>query len=339
MTAPAELDVEEYLAGLRTGTWLDAQEFPPLAWAVPGLVPEGIGLLVGPPKAGKSWAALGIALAVASGGRAFGHVPVGPARPVLYLALEDGDRRLQERARTLLHGAPIPALLSYETRLAPELIPPVIGAWLALHHHHGNPLVLLDTLGKVMPPARAGENQYGRDYRIGSVLKAPVDKYPGCTVLAVHHDRKASGDDFVDSVSGTHGLAGAADFVLVLDRKRQETGAILKVTGRDVHEAEYAIDMRDGSWTLQGRSLDEAAQAVGQQRAAAGLGARSTQIVDIVHAHPRGIGPTAVGVYLGRLSDAGRINKAGRGLYVPVETVECRNPYIQMLPTEEEEET
>ena len=64
---------------VRTGDWLDTQDFPPLQWAVFGLIPEGFGLLTGPPKAGKSWCAFGIGLAVAAGGHAFGKVPTGPA--------------------------------------------------------------------------------------------------------------------------------------------------------------------------------------------------------------------------------------------------------------------
>jgi RecA-family ATPase len=90
------------LATLRDGAWLDAQEFPPLAYAVPEIVPEGSVLLVAAPKCGKSWLALSMALAAAAGGRALG-IKI-PKRPVLYLALEDGDRRLQDRCRRLLAG-------------------------------------------------------------------------------------------------------------------------------------------------------------------------------------------------------------------------------------------
>ena len=74
------------LDGMRNGTWLDAQTFPPLQWAVPGLIAEGMGLLVGPPKLGKSWFALGVGLAVAQGGYALGKIRV-EQRPVLYAAL------------------------------------------------------------------------------------------------------------------------------------------------------------------------------------------------------------------------------------------------------------
>jgi hypothetical protein len=75
---------------------------PPLSYVVPGLIPGGLSLLVGSPKIGKSWDSLAIALAAATGGRALGHVKVGPPRPVLLLALEDGDRRLQDCIRKLI---------------------------------------------------------------------------------------------------------------------------------------------------------------------------------------------------------------------------------------------
>ncbi len=70
-----------------------ATEFPDPRWAVPGLIPEGATVLAARPKIGKSWLMLATAIAVASGGRALGHVPCPPG-DVLYLALEDTHRRL-----------------------------------------------------------------------------------------------------------------------------------------------------------------------------------------------------------------------------------------------------
>src|SRR5690606_26311894 len=63
----------DLLAGIRTGGWLDAQTFPPLRYAVPGVIPEGFTLLVGAPKAGKSYLALALLLACSSGGVALGR--------------------------------------------------------------------------------------------------------------------------------------------------------------------------------------------------------------------------------------------------------------------------
>ena len=320
------------LARVRTGAWLDSQTFAPLQWAVHGVIPEGLGLLTGPPKAGKSWASLGIALAVASGGRAFGKVPTGDPRPVLLLALEDGDRRLQSRCRTLLQGKAIPGRLHFTTRATPAEVIELIAMWLQ-DHGDRNPLVLLDTLGKVMPPALPGEGAYARDYRIGTRLKALVDAHPGSTLLVVHHIRKqpvGQAGDWMDSTSGTNGLNGAADFTINLQRPRGEDRGVLRVTGRDVPENEYAVSCAEGSWVIDGASLADAAQAALDAKAADGLGDRSAEIVAYVTAQAEPVTPAQVAEalrypdarrYLARMADAGRIKRPGRGLYTGVPSV------------------
>lgn len=318
---------------LRTGDWLDAQVFPPLRYAVPGIIPEGFGLLAAPPKAGKSWLALSVLLDVARGGQTLGGIDTGPARPVLYLALEDGDRRLQGRARKLLgDGVPIPANFTYLTDALPVEVPELIADWLEVHGER-SPLLVLDTLGKVLPPAKPGDGAYQRDYQVGGALKRLVDAHPGATLLAVHHTRKQGSEDFMDSVSGTNGLNGAADFTLVLTRSRNDDRGTLKVTGRDVIEAEYAVTVADGSWTLDGGNLLAASAAAVERRQADGLGDLSQQVLAVVRDAPDGVTPktvatmvvelngdnNAAGTYLRRLADAGRIRRGGRGKYFPLE--------------------
>ncbi|MGH3125208.1 MAG: AAA family ATPase [Streptosporangiaceae bacterium] len=322
----------ELLVKLRDGGWLDRQTFPPLQYAVPGVVAEGLTLLVAPPKAGKSWLVLGVALAAASGGCALGVIQVD-RRPVLYLALEDGDRRMQERCRALLAGDPIPTGLHYLTAVEGGAVQHTIAAWLALHPACA-PLVVLDTLGKVMPPALAGESAYQRDYRIGGQLKRLCDEHRGTSLVVVHHDRKASSEDFIDSVSGTHGLAGSADSVLVLARGRGETCGLLKVTGRDIAEAEYAVTLQHaGTWTLDGPTLSAAAARAAAARATAGVGDRSAEIVTFVGEYQDGVRANEVEQklgrdarrYLARLAESGRLVRLARGLYAippsPVPTV------------------
>lgn len=319
------------LAKVKTGAWLDQQVFPPLSWAVPGLIPEGFGLFTGPPKVGKSWASLDIVLAISGGGYALGKVPVGPPRPVLLLALEDGDRRLQERCRELLNGEAIPERLHYATDATAVEAIALIEAWLDVHGSQ-RPLVVLDTLGKVMPPAMPGEGAYQRDYRVGSRLKGLVDAHPGSALLVVHHIRKASGEDWMDSTSGTNGLNGAADFTLSISRPRNETEGTLKVTGRDVPEGEYAVTVAGGQWSLRGSSLAEAAQKAEEARATSGLAETSARVVEFVLSRPQGTRAAdvveALGLsnetarqYLRRAEESGRIGKRDRGLYIPVTTV------------------
>ncbi|SDQ98577.1 AAA family ATPase [Thermostaphylospora chromogena] len=321
------LDDEELLAGVRDGAWLDAQIFPALRYAVPGLIPEGFTILVGPPKAGKSWLMLGVLLAVAAGGYAIGHIPTGPRRRVLYLALEDGDRRMQERCRALLGDAPIPPLFHYLTKIPPGRVLDVIRAF--LRRHPDTALVVIDTLGKVMPPAVPGESAYQRDYRVGGALKDIADQNDGLAVVVLHHDRKATSEDFVDSVSGTHGLAGAADTIIVLARKRQQREGLLMVTGRDVTEAEYALTVEDGAWTLDGQSLEDAAERARQREETGGMSDTSIQILEFVRQHPDGVRSKEVAErfgdnaprYLQRLEEKGWLIKLKRGVYAAPEKI------------------
>jgi hypothetical protein len=323
----------DLLARLRNGAWLDRQDFPPLGYHVPGIIPEGSTLLVGPPKVGKSWLVLSVALAVASGGRVLGLEV--ERRPVLLLALEDGDRRLQERCRILLaDGTPIPEDLEYLTEIEPMTVLATIAAWLDRQRPEVAPLVILDTLGKVMPPALMGESAYQRDYRVGSALKRLTDARPGTGLVVNHHDRKADSTDFVEKVSGTNGLAGSADTIVVLARDRHAIDGLLSVTGRDVPEGEYAVrfDGPSGLWTLHGTGLADAAAAAAERRTTDGLDDRARAIVAHATAHPEGVKAAgvaeAVGIdqaqarqYLARLVESGRLERAARGVYTPVASV------------------
>lgn len=330
VTADESNDVVGLLDGLRTGDWLHEQDFPPVCWTLPGVIPEGSTLFVGPPKIGKSWFLLALCLALALGGRVLGLQV--DRRPVLYLALEDGDRRLQDRCRRLLLTERIPGGFHYMTRCQPGLVLATVAEWLALHADEA-PVVCLDTLGKVMPPALPGESSYQRDYRVGSALKRLVDDVPGSSLIVAHHDRKAESADFIDAVSGSNGLAGSADTIVLLSRARHELDGTLQVTGRDVPEGEYAVRYADGCrWELGADDLKASARLAIQRRSSIGLGDRSIEVVSIIADHPEGvrasevgqalgIDPKTAGTYLGRLADAGRINRSARGLYTPMESV------------------
>jgi hypothetical protein len=316
------------LAGMFNGAWLDTQTFPPLEYAVPGIIPEGFGLLVAPPKAGKSWLVCCIALVCALAGLALGRIKVN-RRPVLYLALEDGQRRLQSRCRHIMRGEQIPAGIHFITKARPAEVIPMITEFLQRHSGE-KPLVILDTLGKARPPRPAGADLYAWDYAIGSQLKDAIDTAPGATLLVVHHTRKTESSDFVDAVSGSQGIAGSADFVLVLSRKRHSDEAVLSVTGRDIAEAEYALTTEGGLWRLDGESLGDAAKAAETRREQKHLGDRALEVLGFVNQRDTTAAPdlAEIGmdqaqgrVYLNRLAESGRIQKVKRGLYKAVMSV------------------
>ncbi|MFF2517421.1 AAA family ATPase [Streptomyces sp. NPDC058086] len=115
-SAPAPPPKRERPRTAWTAYQLMAADFPEPKWAVPGILAAGVSLLAGPPKVGKSWLSLGLALA--AGGQAFDSMPV-QGGPVLYLALEDTPRRLQTRMGKLLGSQQAPAGLTLVTECPP----------------------------------------------------------------------------------------------------------------------------------------------------------------------------------------------------------------------------
>lgn len=231
---------------------LMAAEFPEPRFAVPGIIAEGLNLLVGAPKLGKSWLTLNAALAVASGGRAFGQVPVEPGE-VLYLALEDGPRRLKRRLEMILRDEPPPDGLQFETRWPPFDTGGLddLRAWLTMHPQCR--CVVVDVIARLRSPLRDKVDRYMADYMMAEQMKTVADEH-AVAIVGVHHTRKASSDDFIETVSGTNGLAGAADTVVVLKRSRGQADAALHITGRDVEERELALSFSAevGTWSLLG---------------------------------------------------------------------------------------
>lgn len=324
------------------------QQFPPTQYIVPGVIPEGLTLLVAAPKIGKSWMVLGLGVACANGGYAFGHLKVDQ-RPVLYLALEDGHRRLQSRLHSLGITRP-PAELHFLTEVDGGQFLATIAEFFENYKDRA-PLAVLDTLGKAMPPAMGNETQYGRDYRVASALKKLADDVPGASLILVHHTRKAEGNDFIDSVSGTQGIAGAADTIAVLRRDRGEHGAILNVTSRDAKEGEYALILDDaGVWELNGATLEEAAAAAGTETQTAGVGDRMAEIISTVNRYPEGVrrrdiaellhmDENTAGRYLRRATESTRIKNPSRGLYTPVSTVPSVSNLFGQQDTQDRRDT
>lgn len=226
--------------------------FPEPRWAVPDVIPEGLTILAGAPKLGKSWLALNIGAAIALGGRAIGKIPV-QGGDVLYLALEDTPRRLQDRLRRTLPDGSLPERLAIATSW-PTLADggaAHIAGWLA--NHPDARLVIIDTFQKLRGPVATNTNQYAADYEAAGEFKRLADLY-GVAFVVVHHTRKATADDPLDMVSGTQGLSGAADSTCILRKQPGKADAAMYIRGRDVPEADHALtfDAVTCTWTMLG---------------------------------------------------------------------------------------
>jgi RecA-family ATPase len=219
---------------------LDVKSFDNIHWIVPGILPSGVTLLAGAPKCGKSWLMMNWCAAVASGGKVFGDLDVEPGH-VLYLALEDNERRLKDRLRKVCRGH-IPDFLHFGVsapRLDNGLIPRLMN-W--LNSRPKTRMVVIDTLARIRPPSEKSTDMYRSDYLIGSQLLPLAAKY-NLSIVLVHHTNKSKASDQLELVSGSQGLSGGCDNVFLLTRGRGEDSAVLYVTGRDI-ESERNIDLR-----------------------------------------------------------------------------------------------
>ncbi len=303
-----------------TATDLLAADWPEPRWAVPGLVAEGVTLLAGQPKIGKSWLALNLAVSVATGGTALGKVAVDSGR-VLYLALEDTPRRLASRLRKVLGRDGAPGLLAFDT-VWPALTDggtERLDRWLTAHPDAR--LVIVDVFARIRGASpNNNASAYDADYLAMSRLKTLADRH-AVALLVVHHTRKMAADDFLNEVSGTNGLAGSADAVLVLKRSRGQADAELNITGRDVDEAQYALTFAPeiGTWQmLDGPAgdytLSDTRKAILDYLREHG-GATPKQIADVL-----GIDHNTIKQRCWRMARDGQLDQAA-GLYVPVTPV------------------
>lgn len=300
-----------------TADVLMAKKFDPPRYAVPGLVAEGLTILAGGPKTGKSWMALAFGIAIASpDGMALGSLKVEQGE-VLYLALEDTERRLQRRLNKLLKGAPAPPDLHLWTEWDRTNQGGLARLRLWLKDHPRCRLVIVDTFAKIRSPQRTNANLYEDDYQEASALKGVADE--ACaSMLALHHVAKRQTDDPVEAVSGSFGLTGAADATIVLKRQRGKNDGTLYVTGRDVEENEFAIEWSPelGTWTMLGEAGEHRASSERKaiMDAVKGLGGGVTpaQIADELQKKPQN-----VRYLLSRMVRDGQIRLVGGRYYPP----------------------
>jgi hypothetical protein len=301
-----------------TAAELDAMELPLPRWAVYEVVPEGLTILAGKPKLGKSWLALNLALAVAYGGKALGCIGVDKGS-VLYLALEDNKRRLKKRMRKIMSKtqAKAPHELTMVTT-CPRLDSGgkrFVVDW--LETHPDTRLVIVDTWGKFRPSRIRNADLYEEDYSHASTVKALADQY-AAAVLLVDHCRKMDSTDPVDSVRGSIGSTGAADAVLILKRERGQHDAALFVTGRDLEEQELALtwDAEYCLWSVAGpaeefRRSRERSQLLNVLQQS-GRPMTPTEIAPVIDKKP-----DAVRKLLWSMCNDGQVRSLGNGRYIP----------------------
>lgn len=234
---------------------------PPIRFIIDGLLPQGLHILAGAPKIGKSWLALTLCLCVAKGEPLWSFA--AQQCSVLYLCLEDSYQRIRCRLLDLTEDAPDTLHFSIIAEQLHGGLEQQIERFLLEHPDTG--LVVIDTLQRVRGIGDSG-NPYANDYRDIGALKALADKHR-IAILLVHHIRKLKSDDPMDMISGTNGISGATDTNFVLMKpSRSKSTATLYCTGRDIEyrELNLEFDSETHFWNLLSDNSPSVEQPDGQ---------------------------------------------------------------------------
>ncbi|HHX24983.1 MAG TPA: AAA family ATPase [Thermoanaerobacterales bacterium] len=233
------------------GETLMNQPLRPVQFVVEGLLSNGLHLLAGAPKSGKSWLALWLSVTIAKGEAVWGNtVKQGTT---LYLCFEDSRLRIQNRLFDITDDAPSNVHFCEESFRLGEGLEERITQFVL--EHPGTVLIIIDTLQMVRRPAI--DNSYANDYADLSVLKKLADKNQ-IAVLLIHHLRKQKDDDPFNRISGTTGLSGAVDTSFTLVEERRGSGkATLSCIGRDIEYREIELERNENNvWELLSDSKD-----------------------------------------------------------------------------------
>ncbi|MFI3327240.1 MAG: AAA family ATPase [Clostridia bacterium] len=221
-----------------------------IQFVVDKILPQGLHVLAGSPKIGKSWLSLWMCLQIAKGEPVWGYK--SNQCDVLYLCLEDGFSRIQDRLFKITDEA--------TDRLYFTTVCDTIGNGLEdqiksfLEEHPATKLVVIDTLQKVREDTN-GANMYANDYKEINALKNLADENK-LAIILVHHLRKCPDDDPINMISGSTGISGSADtnFILVKS-KRSETSAKFHCIGRDIEQREFNLEFNKSTFVWETSNL------------------------------------------------------------------------------------
>ena len=252
---------QKSMLSLITAKKIQDMEFQPIEWIVEKLITPGLIILAGRPKSGKSWLALNLSLAITRGGIALSHFNANKAA-VLYFALEDNVRRLKSRMENILNAEDDKVAPTNLYFLEDDIIFPKLNdggldeIQKVLTEYPDIKLIIVDTLGRSRADQKRSDNNiYLADYELLALLQTFALKNK-IAILMVHHTKKGSEEYVFDEISGTTGITGAADTMLLLKKVKKQNK--IYVTGRDIEETEYNVyfDRDSCTWNVSEEAQD-----------------------------------------------------------------------------------
>lgn len=228
---------------------LEDKTLLPPQMIVEGLLPVGLTVLAGAPKTGKSWLILQLAYSVATGGTFLGR-PTAYG-DCLYIDLEGSQYRIKERMSALGYSFPQELQISHTAPALNDGLLDELEVWWACTN---NPqMVIVDTVGRLKSAGNKTLNAYEND----SIVFSPLQKFAlekKLAIILVTHLKKREAFsrtedlDWVERITGSMGLAGCADALWGLFRKRNENTGFFRTTARDVEGVDLVCQFDNGEW-------------------------------------------------------------------------------------------
>lgn len=245
---------EDKLRKVLSSDEVGKRERRPKQWAIPGLLPSGLVLLVAKPKKGKSWLGLQMALAVASGGEVLGFQVPAPQK-VLYLDLEEDVDDYAIRMDMLLGHPNFPGTLKWTSDWYRQDEGGLEDLERWMLENPDTKLIVLDVLVKFLPVTASQSSAFVAEYNVIKALQEFAQKHR-ISFLVLHHSRKAAANDATDEINGTTGMSAGTEGLLYLYRAdRAYVGELTALT--PLQAAGMLKKDRKALGQLMGRMVDD----------------------------------------------------------------------------------
>ena len=234
------------------GETLMDMRIKPISFCIDSLLPQGVSLLCGAPKIGKSWLELDWCVRIAKGEEVWNFKTAKGT--TLYLCLEDNLSRIQQRLNEITDEVPNNVFFATSSCSLSDGLAEQIESFVA--EHKDTVLVVIDTF--LMIRSKNKDTTYANDYQEIEELKRLADKLK-ISLLLVHHLRKQGDNDPLNKISGTTGISGAVDTTFILDKsKRSQNNATMICTGRDIEYRELELNFSKDNhiWDLVSDSVE-----------------------------------------------------------------------------------
>lgn len=234
------------------GETLMDMRIKPISFCIDSLLPQGVSLLCGAPKIGKSWLVLDWCVRIGKGEEVWNFKTAKGT--TLYLCLEDNLSRIQQRLNEITDEVPNNVFFATSSCSMSDGLAEQIEMFIA--EQNDTVLVVIDTFQMIR--SKNKDTTYANDYQEIEELKRLADKLK-ISLLLVHHLRKQGDNDPLNKISGTTGISGAVDTTFILDKsKRSQNNATMICTGRDIEYRELELNFSKDNhiWDLVSDSVE-----------------------------------------------------------------------------------